>query len=235
MTESLRKISPIGPHMKTLDELTDARDPAIHELRGMAAQSARSVLLPVDDALAAQTLLALQVSTHAMLGAQVHGTGGIHAFGGRIRLLGSGTDAARSLLGVNRALGWSHDQAAHPGFLVVADDVLGGVFALNGGALDASGLGHVFWLPPDEMVWRDLEVGHSDFVEWCMTGEWGALYADLQAPAALAALALPPPDFANTLSFAPFLWTLEGQAAADVRAVPAHEVLRLRLSLMGMV
>lgn len=220
--------------MKTLDELTASADPAINELRELAATSPRNTIRPVDAALAERSLLALQVSTHSMLGAQVHGTGGVSAFDGRLRLLGSGTDAARSLLGVNIALGLRFDESSPPGFLVVADDVLGGVFAINGGALDAGSLGNVFWLPPDEMAWCDMEVGHSAFAHWCLAGEWDGIYASVQAPTALAALAQPLPAFDATLSFMPFLWTHEGQTAADVRAVPAQEVLSLRLSLMGL-
>ncbi|WP_157667663.1 DUF2625 family protein [Comamonas serinivorans] len=220
--------------MKSLDDLTANADPAIDALRALAAQSPRNALWPVDESLAARSLLALQVSTRAMLGAQVHGTGGISAFDGRLRLLGSGGDAARSLLGVNIALGLRLEAASPPGLLVVADDVLGGMFALNGGALGADHLGHVFWLPPDEMAWCDLEVGHSAFVSWCLTGEWDALYASVQAPAAAAALAQPAPAFDQSWSFAPWLWTAEGQAAADARVVPANEVLGLRLSLMGL-
>ena len=76
--------------MKTLSELTGTHDPAIADLRGWLSEG-DNLLRPVASAsLAEQSLLALQVSTRAMLGAMVFETGGISAFGGRVRLLGAG-------------------------------------------------------------------------------------------------------------------------------------------------
>jgi len=57
----------------------------------------------------------------------------------------------------------------------VADDVLGGFFAINGGAFDAQP-GHVCYLAPDTHEWESLGVGHSEFVLWLLHGDLATFY-----------------------------------------------------------
>ena len=217
--------------MQSLPELTQTDDPAIAELREWVATApAANRLLAPDAALAEQTLLQLQVTRHAMLGAQAFDTGGISAFGGRIRLRGSPSVAdAPSLLQCNLAGG---GMASLGGFILVGDDVLGGLFAINGGHFGEAGLGNVFWLPPDDLVWSDLEVGHSAFVHWCLTGDFEALYAIVQAPAARQVLDGELPAWHETMHCHPPLWTAEGQSGeVSTRAVPALELVGLHAQL----
>ena len=217
--------------MRNLNDLLDITDPAITDLRELVAGSLANAMLPRDVQLAEQTLLRLQVSTHAMLGAVAYETGGLTAFEGRIRILGAGQ--SRSLLACNEAVGGLQTDAKRGGFVLVADDVLGGLFALNAGRFGAAGQGNVFWLPPDGLDWCDMEVGYSRFIGWCMTGDFGAVYGDITAPAAVRALQATPPAFDETLNFYPFLWTQEGLVDASVRAVPAIEAMCMRMDLLG--
>jgi hypothetical protein len=59
--------------------------------------------------------------------------------------------------------------------LLVADDVVGGFFAMNGGAFEGQ-LGNIFYLAPDTLEWEDLEMGYADFIKWSLTGNMAQFY-----------------------------------------------------------
>ena len=62
-----------------------------------------------------------------------------------------------------------------PSLIAVADDVLGGVFALDGGAF-AGTRGEAFYLAPDTLEWESCEMGYSDLVQWALTGDLEQFY-----------------------------------------------------------
>ncbi|HEY0926406.1 DUF2625 family protein [Brevundimonas sp.] len=217
--------------MRSLSELVEQREPALPLLQGWIEDPAgnSAALLPPDEALRADTLLALQVTTRSMLGAMAYETGGVSVADGLLRLLGSGS--GRSLLRTAEAVGRPLD-GQYPDVLVVADDVLGGLFALNGGRFGAAGQGEVFHLAADDTVWVPLGVGHTDFVSWCLTGDLAQLYGPLADLPEYTAL--PRPAFDETFSFYPFLWTREAKSGRpSVRIVDAEESLRQRLDVCG--
>ena len=59
--------------------------------------------------------------------------------------------------------------------MLVADDVLGGFFAINGGGLPGNP-GDMVYLPPDTLQWEPMAMGHSTFVDWTLTGRLDELY-----------------------------------------------------------
>ena len=64
--------------------------------------------------------------------------------------------------------------AEQPGFFLVADDPLGGFFALNGGALGED-VGNAYYHAPDTLEWEPLDMGYSAFLQWLFTpnlAEW---------------------------------------------------------------
>ena len=62
-----------------------------------------------------------------------------------------------------------------PPAVLIADDVLGGFFALNGGRFAAEG--HSVWyFAPDTLRWEDTEKGYSDFVLWTLAGDLDKFY-----------------------------------------------------------
>ena len=78
---------------------------------------------------------------------------------GRLRILGSGCERLnRGIYDFN--LGKSFAEARRmPSYLLVADDVLGGFFAINGGAF-AGEAGNVFYYAPGSGEWEDCEMGY---------------------------------------------------------------------------
>ena len=111
------------------------------------------------------------------MGAIIYETGGLLIDHGWIRLLGSGHPRLpRSLPGWNTGRSIKNP-GEYPSFLLVADDVIGGFFAVNGGAL-GSDQGTVFYFAPDTLQWENLEMKYTAFVEWCLMGDLAGFYGD---------------------------------------------------------
>ena len=109
------------------------------------------------------------------MGALVYGCGGIVIDGGWLRLLGSGCEQMkRGIYSFN--LGKSFNEAGQmPGYLLVADDVLGGFFAVNGGTFGGKA-GNVFYYAPDSGKWEDMQLGYSQFLYWALSGDISKFY-----------------------------------------------------------
>ncbi|WP_370681690.1 DUF2625 domain-containing protein [Comamonas sp. GB3 AK4-5] len=200
--------------MRTLDALLDAHDPALPLIKAWAQDARVPVELLPPSAERDAVLLALQVTTRSPLGALAHGTGGILVDGGWLRMLGSGHPRlTRQLHGWNQ--GRSH------GFLLIADDAVGGFFAINGGGLGED-LGKVHYLAPDTLAWESLEIGHTAFVQWAFSDGLGDFYRDLRWEGwqrDVAAL-----DGDSCFSFYPFLFTAQGAVQTSARKpVPVAE------------
>jgi hypothetical protein len=200
-----------------------SEDPAWPELEAASRASGRVTILPRDAGAARACLEKLQVTTHSTLGALAHETGGMLVDHGWLRLFGCGHERLR------RALGQRNETLGIPlaDFLLVADDVVGGAFAINGGALGAT-LGNIYYFAPVALAWEDMELGHSAFVRWTFDGDldgfyegirWSGWQTDIEQLGGDQALSLYPPP-----------WTKEGKDLAKVsrRAVPAHEVWGLQ-------
>lgn len=208
--------------MRTLNELLDSEDPAFPLIRQWASEADIPVELLPPSVGRENVLLSLQVTTRSPLGAIAYETGGILVDDGWLRILGSG----HGKLGRN-IVTWNEGRAE--GFLLVADDVLGGFFAINGGALGAD-QGKLYYLAPETLAWEALEIGYMAFVEWAFTRQLRQFYGR-QSGDAQEFDELPlPGDLC--LNFYPFLWTQEGSLkSSSRRAIPVEEQWALNLDL----
>src|SRR5689334_17854253 len=102
------------------------------------------------------------------MGAVVYETGGILIDNGWLRVLGSGHDRLTRTMPR-----WNEGRA--DGFYLVADDAVGGFFAINGGALgpDAKNL---YYFAPDSLEWEPLNFGYSTFLQWACAGPLEKFY-----------------------------------------------------------
>jgi hypothetical protein len=217
--------------IRKLQELIDTENPALPLLLTWAStpNGNSGILLPPSNAVRAVTLEQLQVTTRSMLGTIIYETGGVSIANGLIRLLGSG--AERSLQQIHAGLGLPFD-GIYPEMLIVGDDMLGGLFALNGGRFGKDRLGQVFHLAADDTIWIPLDVGYADFVSWCLNGNLSPLYEPFTHLEAYGKQ--PRPGFNLVYSFYPFLWTKEGKGPGiDVRLIDADGSLRSRIHLCG--
>jgi hypothetical protein len=167
--------------IRTYDELTAVADPAWPVLQQLitTATVAVSVLPPRDLEAGQRTLYRLQVTARSFLGALAVHCGAIMVDHGWLRLLGSGLDGLPSLAEAN-GMDEPMEQSIPPGHLVVAYDVLGGTFAVNGGGLLGKP-GEVCYLGPDTLEWTPTGLpGHSAFVQWALSGGLAAMSAHLR-------------------------------------------------------
>lgn len=207
--------------MRTIAELRDVADPAwplIEEAIAGAHQPAE--VIPGDPAAGERSLLLLQVTARSFLGALALHTGGLLIDHGWLRILGGG----RGPLSLCTANGLERPSDGPPGQLLVALDVLGGKFAINGGALPGP-RGEVCYFAPDNLAWLPLEMNFSQFVLWSLTESLDLFYEHLRWPgweAEIASLALD-----EGLSLVPPPFTTQGRDLSTVsrRPVPVAELM----------
>jgi hypothetical protein len=167
--------------MKTLQELINRDDPGWPVVQQWAAEATNPVeILPApENAIREKALVDTQVTTRAPMGAIIYESGGILVDHGWLRILGSGHPRLpRSLPDWNfgRSFSVSGEQ---PSFLLIADDVIGGFFAVDGGGLGFE-RGKVCYLPPDTMAWENTEKGYSAFLSWCFRGDLSLYYETMR-------------------------------------------------------
>ncbi|QLY80373.1 DUF2625 domain-containing protein [Clostridium intestinale] len=122
-----------------------------------------------------RVLYDLQVTTKSVLGAIAYHCGGILIQGGWIRILGSGSNNIKRDVSVWNKLKIENENPRLNGALLVADDVVGGFFAINGGLFEGS-VGNVFYLAPDTLKWEDLDLKFSEFIYWTFVGNIDKFY-----------------------------------------------------------
>lgn len=63
--------------------------------------------------------------------------------------------------------------------LIVATDVVGGIFAINSGKFD-EGIGDVWYFAPDTLDLEDLELRYSEFIAWLAQGNIDEFYSSMR-------------------------------------------------------
>lgn len=158
--------------MKSLEDLIDNHDSALPLVKDMLAEATRNHQLLPPSADNARVLFALQVTTRSTLGAIAYETGGLLIDHGWLRVLGSGhRQLSRNLADWNDGRG--------QGYLLVADDAVGGFFAINGGGL-GDDVGAMYYWAPDTLQWEPLEIGYSDFLGWALSERIADFYDGLR-------------------------------------------------------
>ncbi len=137
-------------------------------------------MLPVDRRRGEETLLHLQVTTRSPMGAIALESGGILIDHGWLRFLGSGHERMQGNLRT-----WNSGEILEShrlkDALIIAHDVIGGFFALNGGAFPGK-LGTVFYFAPDTLKWESTDKSYSDLLMWALAGDVGLFYENMRWP-----------------------------------------------------
>jgi hypothetical protein len=161
--------------MRPLSELIDKEDSAWPLVQQWMAEASVSVeVLPLSDSKAGEeALVYAQVTTRSPMGAIAFNTAGIFIDSGWLRVLGAGLHPR-----FRRSLpSWNQDRS--DGYYLVADDVLGGYFAINGGAL-GDDPGKVYYYAPDALAWEPCGLSYSQFLGWAMSGKLDEFYTDFR-------------------------------------------------------
>ena len=207
--------------MRSLTELTATDEPAWPWIQEQVAAAPSALLLPRDPARADEALLAMQITVRSPLGALVHGSGGLLVDHGWLRLLGSGS--ARLPRSVPA---WNTNGS---GLLLVADDVIGGFFAINGGALDGKP-GDVFYLAPDTLRWESLDRGYTDFLAFALSPAIAKFYESFRYPGWEEDIEMLGGD--EAFMFYPFLWAEGPEIGQRMRRPgPIAEIFSLALDM----
>jgi hypothetical protein len=215
---------------RTIDALLDVSEPACPKVEAWTREARASVeVLSPGESRRRQALLDTQVTIGSPICAVVYHTGGILVDHSWLRILGSGhARLPRSLPDWNR--GRSKDERGESlGFLLIADDAVGGFYALNGGALGTKP-SEVFYSAPDTLRWESTSgMSYTQFLAWSFSESVGSFYASMRWPGWEGELASLHGD--QALSFYPYLWTAEGKdvATCSRKPCPVDEIYSLNV------
>jgi hypothetical protein len=208
--------------MRPLKELINLDDPAFPLVKQWAEAAVRPVEILPPSAAREDALVQMQVTTRSPMGAIVYETGGVLIDGGWVRILGSGHPRlTRTLPAWNVGKG--------DGFLLIADDAIGGFFAINGGALGAD-VKNLYYFAPDSLNWKPLKIGYSDFLQWAFSERLDQFYDWIRWSGWDADVRTLHGD--RCYFFAPFLFTKEGKEGRTRHGdVPVEEAWGLQMDL----
>ena len=216
--------------MKSLEELINKDEPGWALVSEWISSASNQVeILSRNKKRAESTLLQTQVTTRSPLGAVIYETGGILVNHGWLRILGSGSKKLKRSIA-----DWNYGNTyaflgAQPAIVLVADDVVGGFFAINGGAL-GSDVGNIYYFAPDMLEWESLDVGYSAFLNWAFSGDLEEFYGSLRWSRWEEESEKLHGDAA--FSFFPFLWTeYEDIDELSRKVVPIDEIWSLHQDL----
>ena len=194
--------------MQSADKLINQTDPAWPLVQKWIDSAKNKVeVLPVDSARAKEAIYNSQISTYSTLGAVIYNTGGIMVDNGWIRILGSASGR------LNRSVPeWNKGKtiAAYgdkPEYLLVADDAVGGFFAINYGAFGKD-LKNVYYLAPNSLNWEPLNVGYGEFMLFCFDSDLSVFYKGLRW--STWSQFIGNLDGSKSYSFRPYLWSEQG-------------------------
>lgn len=214
--------------MRPLDELISKTDPGWKIVMQMIDSAKNKIeILPVDSVRAQNALYELQVSSRSSLGAVVLNSGGILVDHGWIRILGSGSKRLdREVMKWNRQL----YQSQNPGFLVIADDALGGFYLLNGGGL-GDDIGNIYYFSPDNLEFVPMEYGYTTFLSFCFNGNLASYYKGYRWKNWMNDVSKLPGD--KVFTFTPFLFSKEARDIdkAERGAIPINEQFFFNLDM----
>jgi Protein of unknown function DUF2625 len=216
------------PHRRSLEELLAVKDPAWREVQSWIEAAMVPVdVLPADETQRNQALLDTQVTIGSPMGAIVYDTGGLLIDKGWLRLLGSGhPKLPRSLPGWNQGRSLTAGGESL-GFLLIADDVVGGFYALNGGAFGANS-GEVFYFAPDTLCWEPMNsMGYSQFLVWSFSRNLSQFYEPMRWEGWESEVSRLNGE--QAFSIYPPLWSAEGKniAKSSRKPSPIAEIFAL--------
>ncbi|WP_343522383.1 DUF2625 domain-containing protein [Pedobacter sp.] len=188
----------------SIEKLINKTDPAWPLVKKWIDSAKNKVeVLPVDSAKAKEVLYHTQTTTYATLGSVIYNTGGILVDNGWIRILGSGSEKLnRNVAEWNKGKTLEEYGDNLP-YLLIADDAVGGFFAINYGGLGKD-IKNVYYLEPNSLTWQPLGAGYGEFLIFCFDSDLSKFYKGLRWSSwdkFISNL-----DGNKTYSFRPYLW-----------------------------
>lgn len=119
----------------------------------------------------------LQVKSQSFLGSIIINTSGV-IIDNWIRLLGCDCEGNRGIVSYN-LINEERVPTRIEKMLIVADDIIGGIFALNKGKFP-SGLEKVWYFNPYTLNWESLEMDYSTFLHWISDEKMDEFYSKIR-------------------------------------------------------
>ena len=216
--------------LRTVDELINRSDPGWPLVKQWidSAQNKVEILL-CDTAKAKEALYRTQVTTRSPMGAIIYATGGLLIDDGWIRIIGSGNiKLNRTVPDWNKGKSF-REYGEQPKFLLIADDAIGGYFAINGGEF-GSDRGKIYYLSPDNLEWESLDLTYSDFLDFCFNGNLDDFYSNLRWTNWRDEVSKL--DGNKAYNFFPPLWSKEGKDVnkSSRKPIPVEEQYQFSLA-----
>ena len=228
---SLAGFAQTKPQIKTVDELVNYSNPGWKALRKQIDTAINKVeIMPVDTNQARIAIYETQISTESPLGTIVYMTGGLLFEDGWIRFLGSGSNRlTRSISTWNKGKTFT-EVGERPPYLLIADDAMGGFFALNRGGL-GSDAGKIYYLAPATLQWEALDMTLADFLHFCFDGDFEEFYKPYMSKNWHYEVTNLPAD--KCYNYSPPLWSKEGKKfTKSVRKyIPSEEQYNINMKM----
>jgi len=218
------------PKKRPLEELLEREEPAWPVVQTWVSAASNVVeVLPPDPVRRDEALFDVQVTTRSPMGAVVYHTGGLLVDRGWLRFLGSGNERLlRSMPAWNKGRSTT-SEGKSLGFWLIADDAIGGFFAINGGAF-GSGNGEVFYFAPDSLRWEPMNgINYSQFLIWSFSPKLAQFYQSTRWTSWESEVSSLGGD--QAFSFYPPLFTKEGKSVEHCsrRPCPVAEIFSLNV------
>lgn len=180
----------------------------------------RVELIPPDAQCAKTNSVYFQANEQTAFGMLINQSGGA-VVEGVVRLLGSTADPNyRDIKSFNEQFGGN-------GFIILGDDIFGGIFALNVGMFPEC-VGNMIYFAPDTLEFEDMEIKLSQFFEFLRNNDLAEFYG-LFSPEEYEDLRARNVGFNKVLSFVPPQWSAEFDTTKhDVREIDIYEYYRLQ-------
>lgn len=180
-------------------------------------------ILPADRTQGEKVFRQMNVTPGSLMGTLILETGGLFIDHGWLRFLGTGSEKMQKSI-----LDWNakEEGLGLEGAFIVAYDVLGGFFAINGGVFSGK-QNEIFYWQPDILQWVNMKGTYSQLFSWALAGDLDQFYKNMRWPGWQEEIAQLTGD--QGFSILPFLWAKTDVpiAARSRRAVPMTELWHL--------
>lgn len=185
----------------------------------LKSNSNNLTLYDVDSEYAERNTKAFQTDSNNLFGALISTFGGI-SVDGIIRIFGSTSDVnLRDICEWNLAFGCNK-------YIIIGDDVFGGVFAINL-SLHNIKSGHICYFAPDSLSWESLDLSLTQFIGFLKNGKLPQFYSNIayEKYCEIQNLQI---GFNETLSIYPPQWSQEFKTSDwQYKAIGAEEYNKL--------
>ncbi len=162
-------------------------------------------------------LISLNLDTSDPIAAIAYNTGGISIDDGWIRIFGSGNENFRRDI-----LQWNRNKTLGKAFMLIADDVIGGYYALNLGELGTD-TAMVYYFSPKTLKYQPLNLNYLEFLSFCFSGDLDKFYTGMRWKT--WRLDVGKLSFDDVFLFLPFLWNKQNLSIEKTirKVIPAEE------------